>query len=176
MNRVATYKELDSYFQKQSTLFNVNLLVSVVNLSTDKEISRMYNRCLLSHARSARHERGAWSAECEARGSRLAFRARLKIKRYVIQAKSFHSDGSFSPFYMFQPCRAYWIFPDPSEAKREGKNERKRNWSTLYLGWCPGCNSCIFFFFFLSYFIFRMEKLTLNSSLRFCLQKLKCLR
>lgn len=29
VNRVATYKELDSYFQKQSTLFNVNLLVSV---------------------------------------------------------------------------------------------------------------------------------------------------
>ena len=29
VNRVATYKELDSYFQKQSALFNVNLLVSV---------------------------------------------------------------------------------------------------------------------------------------------------
>lgn len=30
VNRVATYKELDSYFQKQSALFNVNLLVSVL--------------------------------------------------------------------------------------------------------------------------------------------------
>ena len=29
VNRVATYKELDSYFQKQSALFNVNLLVRV---------------------------------------------------------------------------------------------------------------------------------------------------
>lgn len=32
VNRVATYKELDSYFQKQSALFNVNLLDGEIDL------------------------------------------------------------------------------------------------------------------------------------------------
>lgn len=39
VNRVATYKELDSYFQKQSALFNVNLLVSILHETSKREIS-----------------------------------------------------------------------------------------------------------------------------------------
>ena len=39
VNRVATYKELDSYFQKQSALFNVNLLVSILPKTLKREIS-----------------------------------------------------------------------------------------------------------------------------------------
>lgn len=39
VNRVATYKELDSYFQKQSALFNVNLLVGILHKTSKREIS-----------------------------------------------------------------------------------------------------------------------------------------
>jgi len=39
VNRVATYKELDSYFQKQSALFNVNLLVSAVKTGITQAIT-----------------------------------------------------------------------------------------------------------------------------------------